>query len=102
MLPEARAYLHDIEQATILIDKFRQSAAAFGRRAAVGNRRRGRKQAVACRSDDAARLTGRRRIIALRNILIHGYASVDHRVIWNILDQDVPALQSEAGRLLAE
>jgi uncharacterized protein with HEPN domain len=38
----------------------------------------------------------------LRNILIHGYASVDHRVIWNILDQDVPVLQSEAGRLLAE
>jgi uncharacterized protein with HEPN domain len=38
----------------------------------------------------------------LRNILIHGFASVDHRVIWNILDQDVPALQSEAGRLLAE
>jgi uncharacterized protein with HEPN domain len=24
MLPEARAYLHDIEQATILIDQFRQ------------------------------------------------------------------------------
>jgi uncharacterized protein with HEPN domain len=25
MLPEARTYLHDIEQATILIDQFRQS-----------------------------------------------------------------------------
>ena len=24
MLPEARAYLHDIEQATVLIDQFRQ------------------------------------------------------------------------------
>jgi uncharacterized protein with HEPN domain len=50
----------------------------------------------------AARLTGRRRIIALRNILIHGYASVDHRVIWNILDQDVPALHREVGGILAE
>jgi hypothetical protein len=24
MLPEARAYLHDIEQATVLIDQFRR------------------------------------------------------------------------------
>jgi uncharacterized protein with HEPN domain len=38
----------------------------------------------------------------LRNILIHGYASVDDWVIWNILDQDVPMLQREVRRMLAE
>jgi uncharacterized protein with HEPN domain len=36
----------------------------------------------------AARCTGRRRIIALRNILIHGYPRVDD-------DQDVPVLRRE-------
>jgi uncharacterized protein YutE (UPF0331/DUF86 family) len=58
----------------------------------------------------ASNLTGRRRIIALRNILIHiafrnilihGYTRIDDRVIWNILDQNLPVLQSEVGTLLA-
>jgi uncharacterized protein with HEPN domain len=49
----------------------------------------------------AKTLTGRRRIIALRNILIHGYASVDDRVIWNILDHDLPVLRAEVRAMLA-
>jgi uncharacterized protein with HEPN domain len=112
MLPEARAYLHDIEQATILIDQFRQRKTLDDYladpllRSGVERQLEIAGEAVSKLSrvdpTTAARLTGRRRIIALRNILIHGYASVDHRVIWNILDQDVPVLQSEAGRLLAE
>ena len=109
MLPEARAYLHDIEQATILIDKFQQRKTLDDYladpllRSGVERQLEIAGEAVSKLSRvDPTRLTDRRRIIALRNILIHGYASIDHRVIWNILDQDVPVLQSEAGRLLAE
>jgi uncharacterized protein with HEPN domain len=112
MLPGARAYLHDIEQATILIDQFRQGKALDDYladpllRSAVERQLEIAGEAVSKLSrvdpTTAARCTGRRRIIALRNILIHGYARVDHRVIWHILDQDVPVQQSEAGRLLAE
>jgi uncharacterized protein with HEPN domain len=112
MLPEARAYLHDIVQATILVDQFQQRKtfddyladpllrSAVERQLEIAGEAVGKLSRVD--PTTAAKLTGRRRIIALRNILIHGYAGVDHRVIWNILDQDVPVLQSEARRLLAE
>ena len=111
MPPEARAYLHDIQQASVLIEQFRHGKTfddylsdpllrsgverqleIIGE--AVGKLSRADPQA-------AATLTGRRRIIALRNILIHGYASVDDRVIWNILDHDLPVLHAEIRALLA-
>jgi uncharacterized protein with HEPN domain len=111
MLPEARAYLHDIEQASTLIEQFRQgktfddylSDALL--RSGVERQLEIIGEAVSklSRADPttAAALTGRGRIIALRNILIHGYASVDDRVIWNILDQDLPGLRAEVLGLLA-
>jgi uncharacterized protein with HEPN domain len=112
MLPEARAYLHDIEQATVLIDQFRQSKTFDDYlsdpllRSGVERQLEIIGEAVSklSRVDQttAARLMGRRRIIALRNILIHGYARVDDRVIWNILDQDVPVLRREVRHMLAE
>jgi uncharacterized protein with HEPN domain len=46
-------------------------------------------------TDHVARITDYRRIIALRNILIHGYAKIDHRVIWNILERSLPVLRRE-------
>lgn len=49
---------------------------------------------------EVARITDYRRIIALRNILVHGYARVDHRVIWNILDRNVPVLRQEVDALM--
>ena len=42
------------------------------------------------------------RIIAFRNILIHGYASVDNRLVWGVLETDLPTLRATIGRLLAE
>ena len=33
-----------------------------------------------------------REIIGTRNILVHGYARIDHHVLWNILQQDLPEL----------
>ena len=111
MLPEARAYLHDIEQAAILIDQFRGNKSFDDYlsdvllRSAVERQLEIIGEAVSKLSaidpTTAARLTGRRRIIALRNILIHGYARVDDRVIWNILDQNLPVLHAEVGVLLA-
>jgi uncharacterized protein with HEPN domain len=33
-----------------------------------------------------------REIIALRNRLVHGYFAVDHDVLWNIVQDDIPKL----------
>jgi uncharacterized protein with HEPN domain len=39
------------------------------------------------------------RIVAFRNVLIHGYADVDDRVVWGVIESSLIALQ-EALRLL--
>ena len=35
------------------------------------------------------------RIIAFRNILIHGYNMIDHRVVWDIITKHLPMLANE-------
>ncbi len=48
----------------------------------------------------AAQVGEYRRIIAFRNILIHGYAEVDHRIVWEVATVKVPALAAEVRALL--
>ena len=42
------------------------------------------------------------RIIAFRNVLIHGYAEVDHRLVWDVLQTNLPILEARIGDLLDE
>ena len=49
----------------------------------------------------AARITDYRRIIAFRNILIHGYTEVDHMLVWEVVTTKVPTLTTEVNALLA-
>lgn len=37
----------------------------------------------------------------LRNRIAHGYATVDHRRVWQIIHNDLPALKAACQRLLA-
>jgi uncharacterized protein with HEPN domain len=48
----------------------------------------------------ASKISEHRRIIAFRNILIHGYAQIDHRVVWNVLELKLPIVRREAEALL--
>ncbi len=41
-------------------------------------------------------------IVAFRNLLIHGYAGVDHRTVWRAVQEDLPRLRAEAAKVLAE
>jgi uncharacterized protein with HEPN domain len=40
------------------------------------------------------------RIIAFRNILVHGYADIDDRIIWDIVQSKLPTLLREVESLL--
>jgi len=51
--------------------------------------------------DTAARIGDYRQIIAFRNILIHGYDLVDHRLVWSTIEQQVPALLNDVAALLS-
>ena len=41
-----------------------------------------------------------KRIIAFRNILLHGYAVVDDHVVWDVVQQNLPALHRQVEELL--
>jgi len=41
-----------------------------------------------------------KRVIAFRNILIHGYDVVEHRVVWDIIQQHLSPLHDTASALL--
>jgi uncharacterized protein with HEPN domain len=50
----------------------------------------------------AADIGDHRRIIAFRNILVHAYDSVDHRIVWGVIVQELPNLASTVESLLAD
>lgn len=50
--------------------------------------------------DVAERIKDYRKIIAFRNILIHAYASVDDRIVWGVIEGDLPALRGSLAELL--
>ena len=112
MPPEARKYLEDVQHACELLLRFTSGKtladyegdpmlrSAVERQfeiigEAVGGLAR-LNQAI------ADRISYHERIIALRNILIHGYADVDNRLVWDVLRTNLPTLQGEINTLLAE
>jgi uncharacterized protein with HEPN domain len=48
----------------------------------------------------SSKITDHRRIVAFRNILIHGYAAIDDRVVWDVVQRDLPVLEREVQALL--
>ena len=50
----------------------------------------------------ASRISEYRRIIAFRNILIHGYAQIDERLVWGVLEARLPTLAQEVNSLPGE
>lgn len=51
--------------------------------------------------DAAHRITDWRAIIAFRNVLIHGYAIVQHDKTWDIVTSELPVLLREVSELLS-
>ena len=50
----------------------------------------------------AASIQGYQRIIAFRNVLIHGYADVDDRLVWDVVETSLPTLAREIDLLLED
>jgi uncharacterized protein with HEPN domain len=60
---------------------------------------------VRLRQDDPAllsRIPNHRDIISFRNLLVHGYDSIDDRVVWGIVEEDLDRLLTEVDGLLRE
>lgn len=107
---EAKKYLFDIRQASERIAEFTagkrfedyQTNAML--RAAVEREFEiiGEALAKLIRLDPsfAAQITEHRRVVAFRNILVHGYADVDDRVVWDVVETKLPVLRREVETLL--
>lgn len=109
---ETQKYLDDMQRAAGLLAAFTsgKSLADYERdammRAAVERQFEiiGEAMAQLARVDVAvaSRISGHRRIIAFRNILIHGYADVDDLLVWDIVERNLPILAAELAALLDE
>jgi uncharacterized protein with HEPN domain len=109
---EAKKYLYDIQQAAEQIAEFTASkrfedyqgsailCAAVERQFEII----GEAMARLIRLDEtiASKITEYRRLVAFRNILIHGYENVDNRIVWDIVETKLPLLRREVEALLKE
>lgn len=112
MQREARKYLYDIRQAAARIAEFTAGRsiddylADVMLRSAVERQFEiiGEAMTQLAKLDAAlaARISEYRDIIAFRNTLIHGYASVNHRIVWSVIETRLPVLHREVDSLLAE
>ncbi len=112
MKPEAQSYLYDIRRAVELLTDFTAGKAFrdYERdamlRAAVERQFEviGEATARLARVDRALaeRISEFRRIVAFRNILIHGYADVDDRLVWDVVESKLPLLRRDVDALLRE
>ena len=112
MRPESRTLLYDMQDAARLVREF-SGGKTFAEyegdamlRAAVEREFTiiGEAMARLASADPevAGRISGHRRIIAFRNVLIHGYTVVDSQIVWDVLQHDLPTLVTEVEALLAE
>jgi len=111
MPPEVLKYLFDIDQACALLTGFvaGKSLADYEAdallRSAVERQfeiaGEALNQMLKRQPDLASAITDSARIIAFRNVLIHGYAQVTNSVVWGIVQQNLPILCKEVKDLLA-
>lgn len=52
--------------------------------------------------DIAQRIPELAQAVGFRNVLIHGYAAVNHATVWRTIHEDLPRLHDHAVQLLSE
>ena len=107
---EAKKYLYDMQQAAALLAQFTAGKqftdyaddamlrAAVEREFEIIGEALG--QLSKLDPELATRISQQRSIVAFRNILIHGYAEVDDRLVWDVVETKLPVLIREIDALL--
>ena len=107
---ETRTYLFDIQRAAALLQGFIRRKTFVDYQADVMMRSAVERQfeiigeamnkLAGVDEETARRISEYERIIAFRNILIHGYAVVDDRLVWDVAQTNLPVLAKEVDALL--
>ena len=109
---DPKAYLYDMREAARLIAEFTRDL-DFERYAAIAMVRAAVErqfeiigealgQLAKLDPDVAGRIGDHRRIIAFRNILVHGYAGVDNMLVWDMVATRLGDLLRDVELLLDE
>jgi uncharacterized protein with HEPN domain len=107
---EARKYLYDIQDAAGLVAQF-TAGKTFDDYQADAMLRFAVERAFSIIGEAlaqlahvdvglAAQITDSRNIIAFRNILVHAYAHIDDRIVWEIVEYRLPVLIHDAAELM--
>lgn len=109
---DPRAYLHDMRQAAVLtrqfiegktLDEYKRDVllrSAVERQLAIVGE--ALSQLLKIVPQFAERFSDRRRLIAFRNRVIHGYSTVDDDIVWSIARTKLQVLLDEIEALLRE
>jgi uncharacterized protein with HEPN domain len=107
---EVKKYLYDIQQAAELIGQFiadkefanyqHEPMLRLAVERAFSIIGEALSQLTKVDSVLAARISEHQRIIAFRNILIHAYAEVDDRIVWDVVETKLPVLRQQVAKLL--
>jgi len=110
MRRDPKTYLYDIQEAGIRLERFIAEKrfedyitddllrSAVERQFEIIGEALGQLGKVA--PDQLKQISDAGKVIAFRNILIHGYAVIDDRVVWDIIQTKLPTLRNETRRLL--
>ena len=109
---EARKYLYDAQEAAALVAQFtsgknfeeyqRNPMLRLAVERAFSIIGESLAQLACVDTALAERISEYRNIIAFRNILMHAYAQVDDRIVWDIVESKLPILSREVNSLMAE
>lgn len=108
MQRESRKYLFDIKESIEAIEEFLGGKRDFNIYRENKLLRRGIERELGIigeamsrliKTDSKIEISNPRRIIDLRNWVIHGYDKVDDVIIWGIIIKDIPILKEEIVRL---
>jgi uncharacterized protein with HEPN domain len=109
MQREVQKYLHDIKESIESIRDYLGDHYDFNDYKANKLLRRGIERELEIigeatsrilKIDDKIDVSNSRRIVDLRNWVIHGYDKVDDVIIWGIISRDIPQLKEQIDRLM--
>jgi len=110
MQPETRKFLYDVSQACEALLKFGEGKNLNDYRADLLLRSAVERQLMII--GEALSQAGKidpslskavsdiRQIVNLRNVVVHGYSTVEHETVWGILQEHVPNLHKQVKKLL--
>ena len=110
MSDELKTYLEDITHCISMIEKFMENTTSFDQyqvnamlKSAVQWQLSVIGEALnnTLKMDANISITNARKIVDMRNKLIHGYDEVEDNVVWNVIVKYIPILKDEVGKLLS-